>query len=111
LRKEKLDLGNTQYLEITQNNKSKYKAAMRLVEKAWTAEQRALLQSSLETVKLQDITMKVEDACLKRWPFWRAEQTQTVLNQPLLGLDSDTSFGRINHSMGSACADLLPKSS
>jgi hypothetical protein len=38
LQKEKLDLANTQYLEITQNNKSKYKAAMRLVEKSWTAE-------------------------------------------------------------------------
>ena len=37
--KENLDLSLTRYLEITSNNASRYKLAMRLVQESWTKEQ------------------------------------------------------------------------
>ena len=49
-------LEDTMYQEITVKNRSKYKAAMRLVEKSWTSEQQTKLRTSnLGEVELMDI--------------------------------------------------------
>jgi hypothetical protein len=70
LRKANAVLSLTRYLEITNNNASKYKSAMRLVQESWTPEQEDKLRSKngglLDEIQLHDVAMQVEQACLQR---------------------------------------------
>jgi hypothetical protein len=76
LRKEKnADLSLTRYLEITNNNTSKYKLAMRLVQESWTPEQWTPEQEDklwskngglLDEIQLHDVAMQAEQACLQQ---------------------------------------------
>jgi hypothetical protein len=59
-------LEDTMYREIADNNMSKYKAVMRLVEKSWTLEQQEKLRTkSLSNIELMDVAVGVENQCLK----------------------------------------------
>jgi hypothetical protein len=59
------NLEDTLYLEIAPKNKGKYRAAMRLVAKSWTSEQQAKLRTKLGEIELMDVSVEVEQQCLK----------------------------------------------